>query len=193
MRDMRFVAVTAAVVLLTSGAVRAEEKAAAAPRPASEMAQMKVFESKWSCTGSVNASPSGPAHRTVATVYGHRDLGDFWVSGRYHESKTPESPVPLEGMFHMTWDPGAKRFVMLWLDNTGGWAQETSPGWVGDTIVLTGEGWFGGQKLGERDTFTRKGTAELAHTYDLNMNGQWTQFGQETCTPAATATGAAKH
>ncbi len=183
MRNAHVVAAVSAVVA-AGIATFAPSKAAAqgAPHPAPEIAQLKPFEGRWSCSGQMNASPFGPAHPTITSVMAHSDLGGFWVSGRVVESKTAESPMPIEGMFHQTWDPGAKHFLMLWVDNMGGWSQETSPGWQDGTIVWTGEAYGDGQKMGTRDSFTQKGAGELLHTMALNTGGRWVTLGEETCT-----------
>ena len=62
---------------------------------------------------------------------------------------------PFEGHFYATYDAGMKRFVMLWVDNMGGWAQNTSAGWKGDVMVYEGDGHMGGQTVKGRDPPTR--------------------------------------
>jgi hypothetical protein len=195
MKNSRVCIAVSCVVLLTVAVAYAADQptsAPTAPAPAPEMAKLKAYEGKWMCMGQINASPFGPAHKSSTKVTAHLDLGGFWLSGRVAESKTAENPMPMEGMFHETWDPGAKQFLMLWVDNSGGWAQETSAGWDGDTMVWTGDGFGGGQKMGERDSFTMKGPGEFAHTMAINVGGQWTPLGQETCRSASASTAAPK-
>ncbi|PYQ23041.1 MAG: hypothetical protein DMF81_10035 [Acidobacteria bacterium] len=157
---------------------------AAPPRPAPELAQIKFFAGTWSCEGNVPASPMAPARKTRTTVAVHADLGGFWYSGTVREEKTAENPHPISGMFHETYDPANKQFMMLWVDNMGGWATETSSGWDGDKIVYTGEGVMAGQKIPGRDTFVKKGPAELIHTAEMSMNGQWMTMVEESCKKA---------
>ena len=97
------------------------------PRPAPELAQIKFFAGTWSCEGSVPASPMGPAHKNRTAVIIHSDLGGFWYSGTVREEKTAENPHPMSGMFHETYDAANKQFMMLWVDNMGGWATEHPP------------------------------------------------------------------
>ncbi len=131
-------------------------------------------------------TPLPPSAIAIVPADLDRDsMRGFWLSGRVTEAKTPESPMPMEGMFHLTWDPGSKQYVMLWVDNTGGWAQENSAGWQGDTIVWSGDAWAGGQKAGMKDSFTFKGAGEMLHTMEINMTGQWLPLGQETCRAVA--------
>jgi hypothetical protein len=191
-----------ATIALAAGLVTAQDKPAGnahassppaaaapagAPRPSAEIAQLKFFEGKWNCAGQMNASAFGPAHKTKASVMTHSDLDGFWVSGMVSGVKSAEDPLPIKGMFHQTWDTAGKQYLMLWVDNFGGWANETSPGWEGEKIVWTGEGWAGGAKMQTRDTFTKKGP-QLVHGMEMNVSGQWTSMGEETCSPAATAT-----
>jgi hypothetical protein len=91
----------------------------------------------------------------------------------------------MEGMFHMTYDPGPKQYVMLWVDNMGGYSQETSSGWEGDKIVFTGNSAMGGKQVPTRDTFTKSGDGSLKHDWEGQMDGTWTSMGSETCKKAA--------
>ena len=187
MTSTKFVAVAAAVLLCGAAAHAAEN--AGPPRPAAEMAQLKPFAHFFACTGQTDASAFGPAHATATRVHAHDDLGGFWVSGMVREDKTAATPMPMEGVFHMTWDGANKQFLMLFVDNSGGWSQETSPGWNGDTMVWAGDGWMGGKKYSSRDTFTKKAAGALEHSWELNVDGTWTPLGHETCTPAAPPAG----
>jgi len=159
---------------------------APAPKPAPELAQLKYFLGTWHCEGEVPASPMGPAHKSRATVVTRLDLDGFWYSGTVREEKTAATPRAMTGMFHETYDPGKKQFVMLWVDNYGGWSTETSPGWEGDKIAYSGEATMGGEKSPVRDTFTKKSATELVHSYEMTMGGQKIA-GDETCKKAAAA------
>jgi hypothetical protein len=156
-----------------------------APKPAPEMDQIASFVGTWNCEGSVPESPFGPAHKTKTDVNIKKDLDGFWVSGTVKEQKTAVSPMPIQGNFHQTYDAGKKQFVMLWVDNFGGWATSTSPGWEGDTMAWTGEGNMGGQTFGSRDSFTKKGAGVLYHVTEMKLGDKWTPMGDETCKKAA--------
>ena len=101
------------------------------PKPAPELAQLEYFLGTWHCEGTVPASPMGPAHKSRSTVVTRLDLDGFWYSGTVREEKAANNPHPMSGMFHETYDAAKKQFVMLWLDNFGGWSTETSTGWDG--------------------------------------------------------------
>ena len=157
---------------------------AAVPKPAPELAQLKYFLGTWHCEGEVPASPMGPAHKSRATVVTRLDLDGFWYSGTVREEKTAGHPHAMTGMFHETYDPAKKQFVMLWVDNSGGWSTETSPGWEGDKMAFSGEATMGGEKSPVRDTFTKKSATEMVHSYEMTMGGQKIA-GDETCKKAA--------
>jgi hypothetical protein len=162
------------------------DAAMAMPTPAPEMQKLSWFLGRWSCTGAVNDMPGMKGHKTQTNVNVHSDLNGFWVSGLVEEVKTAVNAHPLKGMFHETWDPSAKQFTMLWVDNMGSWASSSSPGWDGDSIVYTGEGNMGGQKMGSRDGFTKKGEREMLHKMEMQMGGQWLTLGEETCRKSGT-------
>jgi hypothetical protein len=152
--------------------------AAAAPRPAPEMAQLKAFDGTWSCTGTMAPSPMGPGGKLTSTVQSRTELGGFWQTGTV-KGTSPGMP-PFEGQYHATYDPAAKRLVMLWVDNMGGWSQTSAPDWKGDTAVFTGDSFMAGKRFATRDTFT-KGQGKLRHSSEIEIDGKWTTLGDETC------------
>jgi hypothetical protein len=180
-------AVSLAPATLAFGAQGAEKKAPAAkpeiPKPAAEMAQLKVFDGSWTCDGTMNPSPFGPGGSMKSTVKSQTDLGGFWQSGTV--KSTMEGMPPMEGMFHMTYDPAARQYVMLWVDNTGAWAHTTSTGWTGDKIVFAGDTVMGGKKIASRDTFTKGSDGTLKHSAEAQLDGKWTAMGDETCRKGA--------
>jgi len=163
---------------------------AALPTPAPELAQLGYFLGTWKCDGRVPATPMGPAHQSRSTVTIRPDLNGFWHTGTVREEKSADNAHPIYGMFHETYDSAKKRFLLLWVDNYGGWATETTRGWDGDKIVWEGEGTLGGQTLLGRDTFVKKGEGQMSHTAEMSMNGQWMTMSEELCkkAPAAAAT-----
>lgn len=150
------------------------------PKPAPEMEQIAFFEGSWSCTGKTFETPMGPAGEMTSTADIRKDLNGHFQSGAIKGS-IPNQP-PFEGRFHVTYDSGMKQFVMLWVDNMGGWAQSASPGWKADTMVYEGEGHMGGQTMKSRDTFTRSGAGSMKHVWAMQVDGKWVNAGEETCT-----------
>jgi hypothetical protein len=176
--------VSLAGALFAASASLALAQAPGTPTPAPEMAQLKYFAGTWSCEGKVPAGPMGPSRKTRTTVSIHSDLGGFWYTGTVREVKSADNPNPMSGIFHETYDTANKQFLMQWVDNMGAWSTETSPGWDGDQIVYTGEAVMAGQKIPGRDTFVKKGEAEMTHTAEMSMGGQWTTIVVETCKKA---------
>ena len=171
---LRIILCSAATLLSTASALAQD-----IPKPAPEMSQIAYFEGSWSCTGKSHESPFGPAGSMTSTADIRRDLGGFWQSGTI--KGTIASQPPFEGRFHVTFDPGAKQFVMLWVDNMGGWSRSASAGWKGDTLVYEGESHMGPQSMTTRDTFTRSGAGAMRHAWEAQIKGKWMPLGEETC------------
>ena len=176
---MRKLTSLTAMALVTAGFAGISSAQQGPPKPAPEMAQVAYFEGNWSCSGKTFATPMGPAGTMTSTAEIRKDLGGHFQSGTIKGTQ-PNQP-PFEGRFHMTYDPGLKQFVMLWVDNMGGWAQSSAAGWKGDTLVYEGEGHMGGQTMKSRDTFTRSGPAAMKHTWEMQVTGKWMPAGEETC------------
>ena len=167
--------VVAGVLMLTASTWSQEM-----PRPSPEMAKLDFFEGNWTCQGKMNATPFGPAGTMTSTARIQDNLGGFWQSGTI--KGTMEKMPPFEGMFHTTYDPGAKQFVMLWVDNMGGWARSSTSGWQGEKMVYDGDTHMPGQKpTKSRDTFAKSGAA-MKHTMEMQLDGKWVPLGEETCT-----------
>jgi hypothetical protein len=155
------------------------------PKPPAEMSNLKAFDGNWTCEGKSEASPFGPAGTNKGTVKSHSDLGGYWQSGMVKSTGSAMPGATMEGMFHMTYDPGTKRYLMLWVDNMGAYSQETSAGWEGDKIVFTGDMAMGGKKMTVRDTFTKAADGSMTHGWEGQIDGKWTSLGSETCRKAA--------
>ena len=150
------------------------------PKPAPEMAQIAFMEGTWTCEGKMFETPMGPAGTMKGTVELRRELNGFFQIGTI--KGTSATMPPFEGRISVTYDPGLKQFVMLWVDNMGGWAQNTSSGWKGDTLVYEGDGHMGGQTMKGRDTFVKTGQNALKHSWAMQIQGKWVNAGEETCT-----------
>jgi hypothetical protein len=154
--------------------------AMAPPKPAPEMKNLTFFGGNWSCAGQGAMEPGGPMMKMDSSVQSTTGLGGFWQVGTVKGSPMAGMPA-LEGMFHMTWDPAAKDYVMFWVDNMGGWSQTRSPGWQGDTIAFTGDTQMGAQKMRSRETFVKKADGTMNHIGEMEAGGKWTKMMDETC------------
>lgn len=177
---MRKIVCSAALVVASSAFIVTGSAQQGPPKPAAEMSQLAGMEGRWSCEGKMFQTPMSPAGTMKSTADIRRDLDGHFQTGTI--KGTSATMPPFEGRFHTTYDTGMKQFVMLWVDNMGGWAQTTSAGWKGDTMVYEGEGHMGGQAMKSRDTFTRSGTGSLKHSWEMEVGGKWVPAGEETCT-----------
>lgn len=75
-----------------------------------------------------------------------------------------------------------KQYSATWVDSFGGSGTQTSPGWDGNKLVLTGNYTSNGQKIPARDTFEQANATTLVHTSEVQANGQWITLQSETCT-----------
>jgi len=180
---MKTIIASAAVLLLVASSGLAQQ----APKPAPEMSQLKYFAGSWTCSGDAPASIFGPAHKTKTSIMIKSDLDGFWYAGMVAEMKTESNTQPVKGMIHLGYDAKGKQYVMVWVDNFGSWATETSPGWQGDTMIWNGDQMGLGEKATSRDTFAKKSDTEFTHKFDLNMKGQWSPVLDETCKKAGAA------
>jgi hypothetical protein len=163
---------------------KTDKPAMAHPTPPAEMANLKFFDGSWTCSGEGVMEPGGAKMKMDSAVMSHSDLGGFWQSGTVKGKPMGGMPA-FEGMFHMTWDPAAKNFLMLFVDNMGGRSEARATGWAGEKIVFTGEGYMGADKMGMRDTFVKNADGSMAHIGEMQVNGQWMTGMEETCRKAA--------
>jgi hypothetical protein len=152
----------------------------APPKPPAEMAQIAFFEGNWSCSGKMFESPMGPAGTMTSTAQIRRDLNGHFQTGLI--KGTAANMPPFEGRFIATYDAGAKKYLMTWVDNMGGRSETSSSGWKGDTLVYEGDSHMGPQTIKTRETFTKSGAGSMKHVSEAEMNGRWMPVGEETCT-----------
>ena len=193
MTSLRMTAFLAAITFAAASpfasAEGAQEKAAPAsmtpPKPAAELEQLKYFEGTWNCTGKAFASPEGPEHANKGTATIKLDVDKFWYAVRYEEQASKNSPRPTKLAAFWGYQAATKSFVAASFDNLGNSALESSKGWDGDKLVWTGP-MVGRRNVAIRDTFTKKGDAELVHLGETRpAKGDWTKLDEETCKKAA--------
>ena len=184
-RTIRFAALFAAFFFAVP-ALRAADKPMAPPKPAPEMAQLAYFAGAWACTGKAFVSPMGPEHPTEAAIHAATALDGFWYVVHYDEKKTTANPMPYHAGIFMGYEATEKIFVLRCQDSMGGYCSETSKGWSGDTFVFEGPNMGMWPKANGRDTFTKKGAAEMVHSGEIQgPDGKWMKMDEETCTKAA--------
>jgi hypothetical protein len=151
------------------------------PKPPTELDQLKYFEGSWRCDGKVPAGPMGPEHGYKSTFKVKKDLDGFWYSADYEQKKSKDNPTPIKARGFFSYDTASKKYVFGGFDNAGGMVNETSTGWEGDKMVASGEGTGMGQKIGFRETFTKKGDKEMTWMGELRMGKDWMVIGSDTC------------
>jgi hypothetical protein len=154
---------------------------AAAPQPAAELDQLKFFDGNWRCEGKVPAGPMGPEHAYKSTFKVKKDLDGFWYVAEYEQRKTKENPNPIKARVFFAYDISGRKFVLAGFDNEGGMLTETSTGWEGDKMIAAGDGTAMGQKVGFRETFTKKGDREMTWLGEMKMGKDWMVVGSDTC------------
>jgi hypothetical protein len=176
----------AAAILAFSGLASAQEQKPQPPKPAPEMDQLKPLAGEWSCDGTVPAGamgPGSPEQKMKSTMKMKKSLDGFWYMTDYEEKKTKDHPFAIKAHGPLGYDASQKKFIMLGVDNTGGWVSETSSGWEGDKLVMTGEGVMMGQKAAYRDTITKKGDGEIIWASDVKLGAaaDFTSMGEQHC------------
>jgi hypothetical protein len=152
------------------------------PKPAAQLSQLRYFEGDWTCTGKAFATPLSAEHPTRAHVHIKNQLGGFWDHSRYQENRTSENTSPYEVAALWGYDEAGKQFIAGFVDNMGAFGKATSTGWSGETFIFTGETNMGGQKMPQRDTFTKTSGGGLSHRGEIgNPDGTWLKTDEETC------------
>jgi hypothetical protein len=152
-----------------------------APKPAAELEQLKMFEATWRCEGKQPAGPMGPEQDYKSTFKGKKDVESFWISFEYSQKKSKAHAMPVMAKGYIGYDPAAKKYVSLGVDNMGGSVSESSPGWEADKLTFTGDGQMGGQKISFRETYTKKGDKEMIWSGEMKMGKDWIPVGTDTC------------
>ena len=162
-------------------AVAAAPSAPPAPKPAAELEQLKMFEATWRCEGKQPAGPMGPEQDYKSTFKGKKDVDSFWISFEYSQKKSKVHALPIIAKGYLGYDPAAKKYVTLGVDNMGGSVSESSPGWEADKLTFTGDGQMGGQKISFRETYTKKSDKEMIWSGEMKMGKDWIPVGTDTC------------
>ena len=91
------------------------------------MSNLKAFDGSWTCEGKSEATPV----RARRHDEGHGEEpgrpGRLLAERHGEEHQAGMPGATMEGMFHMTYDPGAKQYVLLWVDNMGAYSQRRRP------------------------------------------------------------------
>ena len=153
----------------------------APPGPNPKLKELSYFIGSWQCKGTGYAFMGMPEHKTSGAVEAKWVLNNYWLSLRYHESKTASNPHPVEVNFSWGWDEQAKKFAAGAVDNTGAYYIQFSPGWEGDKLTFDGDIHAGGMTMKVRDTLTKVSAKKVEHVGEIEMDGKWSKLDEETC------------
>jgi hypothetical protein len=106
----RSLPLTAAICLaLAASVVLGQDQPFPTPKPGPEHARLKKMEGTWDAT---MTTPDGKKSKGVMTY--KMECGDLWLTSDYqgeHEGK------PFQGKGLDSYDPAAKKYVGIWIDN----------------------------------------------------------------------------
>ena len=178
-------------LLLAAHTARADDKPAAggppaAPKPAAELAAIKAMAGNWTCQGVMPAGamgPGSPEQKYQSTFKVVPIYEGFAYNLTYEQKKSKTHPVHLLGSWSAGWDATKKKLVFFWLDNMGSVGTQTTTDWVGNDLVLAGEGSFMGHPTSLRDTLTRDGDKKLHWKGEMKPAGApgWIVIGEDDC------------
>jgi hypothetical protein len=164
-----------------AAAAPAAAPAPAAPKPAAELDQLKSLEGTWRCDGKQPAGPFGPEQDYKSSFKVKKDIDNFWIGFEYAQKKSKAHAMPVMAKGYLGYDPSAKKYVTMGVDNMGGSITESSVGWEGDKLVFAGDGQMGGQKVSFRETYQKKGDKEMVWTGEMKMGKDWIAVGSDSC------------
>jgi hypothetical protein len=152
------------------------------PKPSAELEKLKLFTGEWKCDGKMPAGPMGPAHDFKATMSVRPDVDSYWYAVRWSEVKSAQHPQ-FKAFGYVGYDESQKQFVRLFAASFGSYEIAKSLGWEGERMVWSGElnNSPAAPKVPFRHTFTQKGKGQLEVTFEMQLNGQWTQTQSATC------------
>lgn len=170
-----------------TAATPAAQPSAAAPempKPAPELdAAFKFFDGTWKCETKLPAGAMGPGSPELiskSVVKFKKSLNGFYYQGEY-EMKKSKNAAGFKGVMYIGYQAGAKLYTITSSDDMGGAEYATSPGFAGDTIAFSGEGYMMGQKVKVRETMTKKGEKEAGHKFEVDMGKGFQSMGEDTC------------
>lgn len=184
------VAILFATFAFAQGKKAPEAKAAAptttpaAPVPPPAIAaHLATLDGSWKCAGKAHPSPWGPGGPLSGiTLTAKVEAGGFAQTWRFATEASAQFPVPYLQLAIVGSD-GKDGLRRSDIDTMGAALQATSKGWVSDKMVWEGELSVGPQKVGHRQTLSRKGATELASLVEMQATpGTWVKVSELTCT-----------
>jgi hypothetical protein len=124
---------------------------------------------------------SGKMLDSKSTLALKPDLDGFAYAGEYRLAKNPLVPDGMKGQMYWTYDSVSKKLTEFYADSLGSLGHGTSDGLKGDTLVWDEEGAMMGQNTKSRSTLKRVSPTEFTLTFEMQLDGKWSQLGRDTC------------
>jgi len=191
----RIAALLVVALALSAGAQETKQPAAQAgppaamPAPKPDPALAEAFQDavgNWRCSGQMSLPPDmgGGQMQTSSQMTIRPEAGGFAYAGEFRMPKTKAFPG-LKGKILWTYDPAAKKFYELAVDDTGGVTRGESEGMKADKMVWAEEGTMMGKACKLRTTVIKKGKDELELQMERQDDGgKWTPMGKDSCKKA---------
>ena len=162
-----------AVVLMSSGALRAQQ-----PAPQKEQEYLKQLAGDWEYDADATLEPGKPPMKFKGTESA-RMVGDFWVVG---ELKATIADVPFTGILTLGFDGEKKKFVGAWIDSMHSHLvqMEGTRDAAGKTLTLLAEGpnpAAPGKLSKYKEVIELKSKDHKVHTSSIQgEDGKWIEF-----------------
>lgn len=129
---VRTLSVCAVVVALLATGIAVAAQPTPVPNMAPDFSSMNFLLGTWHCHQSITGRPGDRKETDTYTMsYDGWQMQDHSVSPPFDKYRTRDDV----GDSWTTWDPTAKLWANVSVDNFGGYGLATSPGWVGDTMT----------------------------------------------------------
>jgi hypothetical protein len=154
---------------------------AAQPDPALT-ATFRDFVGTWRCTGMMKLPPDmgGQEMKTRSQMAIRRDLRGFAYSGDFRMEPQKDFPG-MRGRILWTYDPAAKKFYELSVDDGGGVVRGESGGMQDGKMVWSEEGGMMGKPTKGTTTVVTKGKNQIEIQFSAEGSGGWTMSGTDRC------------
>ena len=110
-------------------------------------------------------------------------MNNFAISAEYQQRKTKVNPAGYHAKGLITYDGAQKKFVVMGVDSTGGFFNESGGPDGPDKLVSEGQATMAGQKMTIRETFTKTGDKTISWRGEVKTPGakDWQTVGEDNC------------
>ena len=158
----------------------------AMPAPKPDPALAEAFQDavgNWRCSGQMSMPPDmgGGQVQTRSRMSIRPESGGFAYAGEFRMEKTKSFPG-MKGKILWTYDPAAKKFYELAVDDGGGVMRGESDGMKDGKMTWAEEGAMMGKACKLRTTIINKSKDEIEIQMERQGDGgTWTPMGKDSC------------